>query len=52
MENVWKMMCDHVYNEQQPTSIEKLREKVFQAVDVINATKCTEDYNLHLTLFD
>ena len=43
MENVWKMMCDHVFNEQQPTSIEELREKVFQVVDVINAI-----YLLHL----
>ena len=49
MENVWKMMCDHVFNEQQPTSIEELREKVFQAVDVINATQCAEVRNLFVT---
>jgi len=50
MENVWKMMSDHVYSGEQATSIEVLREKVLQAVDVLNETKSAEIRNLFATM--
>lgn len=55
MENIWKLLSDYVYQENQPNNHNELRSKIHQAVNFINVNKrdviikMFKDYRRRLT---
>jgi len=49
MENIWKMLSDIVYSDNQPKNTKELKEKIFEAVDVINTENRDISRNLYYT---
>ena len=49
MENIWKILSDIIYSNNQPKNQKELRERLFQAVDEINSPKRDISRNLYHT---
>jgi len=49
MENVWKMMSDIIYSDEQPANITILRRRIISAVDKINNERREVIFKLYST---